>query len=709
MGLELLSPLFLAGLAAAAVPVVIHLIHRRQARILPIATLRFLRQVPARTTRKHRLEEYLLLAARALLIALLALAGARPVLRDAQASGGATAVAIVLDDSFSMGCRRDGVTRFQEASEAVVKVLRTLEPGDRAAVVRTSAPGDAALGSDLTGLARRAGSVRPGRAAPTLGPAVDAALRRLREADEPNRELVIVTDLQARALADLGTIEVEDEGIRVVLVDVGAPDAVNLSVTGVSTGAWAAVAGEEGSVRATIRNSADREATARVTLSIGADSVAHETVTLAAREEREVTLAAAVDVPGAEAGRVSLDPDDLLADDERHFALKVLGRIPVLLVNGDPSPIPYQDEAFFLRAALAPEDLGAAEGAGLARLKTVEPIALADEDLSTYRVVVLANVGALEPRAANRVRAFVRSGGGLLLFTGSRVRAEDWNRTLGREPGALLPGLLSPPVQVGDDPDAVLRVEKPEGGHPLLSGLSPEAVRDFGRIHVRRAFGLETGPREGVVVAAFENGVPFLVEREAGRGRVLLVNASADADWGNLPLRPLFLPLLHRAVRLLSGSEEERRGWTVGDRVAIPPPPPSAPLPEVTDPRGEVARPSPEPAPDGSLPYGPLEVPGIHRVKGSGREGSFLFAANRDPAEGDLRRGSPGIVRDRFGPEGFRLLAGTDDVDLALRRSREGRPLWGALLVAALLLLLFETFFANRVARKRAGNLEETG
>ena len=49
--IQLLSPWFLAGLAAAAVPIVIHLIHRRRARILPIATLRFLRKIPGRTIR----------------------------------------------------------------------------------------------------------------------------------------------------------------------------------------------------------------------------------------------------------------------------------------------------------------------------------------------------------------------------------------------------------------------------------------------------------------------------------------------------------------------------------------------------------------------------------------------------------------------------------------------------------------------------------
>ena len=56
-----------------------------------------------------------------------------------------------------------------------------------------------------------------------------------------------------------------------------------------------------------------------------------------------------------------------------------------------------------------------------------------------------------------------------------------------------------------------------------------------------------------VSFVALAGGEPLIVSRDAGQGRVLLVTTSADADWGNFPLRPLFLPLMHRAVKMLAG------------------------------------------------------------------------------------------------------------------------------------------------------------
>ena len=82
-------------------------------------------------------------------------------------------------------------------------------------------------------------------------------------------------------------------------------------------------------------------------------------------------------------------------------------------------------------------------------------------------------------------------------------------------------------------------------------------------------------------------------------------------------------------------------------------------------------------------------------------EDSRLFAANVRAEEGDLRRSAPDLLQGRFGADRFRYVRGGQDIRETLSRSREGRPLWGWLLGAALLVLLFETLFANRVARRR--------
>ena len=79
--MSFLNPLFLFGLLAAAIPIVIHLFTRRRPREVRFPSLEFLSEVNQSEIRRLRLKQWLLLLLRTLAVASLALAMARPALR----------------------------------------------------------------------------------------------------------------------------------------------------------------------------------------------------------------------------------------------------------------------------------------------------------------------------------------------------------------------------------------------------------------------------------------------------------------------------------------------------------------------------------------------------------------------------------------------------------------------------------------------------
>src|SRR6185503_17997354 len=96
------TPALLAGAALIAVPVVLHLIMRRESQLLKFPALRFVQQRRMVNQHRLRLRQFLLLALRCAIIALLAFALARPTLRGAGSAGkdgAAVATALVFDDS----------------------------------------------------------------------------------------------------------------------------------------------------------------------------------------------------------------------------------------------------------------------------------------------------------------------------------------------------------------------------------------------------------------------------------------------------------------------------------------------------------------------------------------------------------------------------------------------------------------------------------
>ncbi len=133
--MSFLTPLFLFGLAAAAIPVAIHLIRREKPQRIMFSTLRFLKSTTRKLVLFQQIQQWLLLLMRAALIILLVLAFARPLLHQTPMaellSDDPQSVVILIDRSLSM---RAG-ERFARAREEALHALSELESADEAAVV----------------------------------------------------------------------------------------------------------------------------------------------------------------------------------------------------------------------------------------------------------------------------------------------------------------------------------------------------------------------------------------------------------------------------------------------------------------------------------------------------------------------------------------------------------------------------------------------
>src|SRR5918996_1140853 len=101
-GLSFLSPLFLIGAAAAAIPIALHLFFRRTDPVIDFAAMRYLRPAPVEHSRRRRLRELLLLALRVAALCLLAMAFARPYLSQSAAALSAPILVVLVDTSVSM-------------------------------------------------------------------------------------------------------------------------------------------------------------------------------------------------------------------------------------------------------------------------------------------------------------------------------------------------------------------------------------------------------------------------------------------------------------------------------------------------------------------------------------------------------------------------------------------------------------------------------
>src|SRR5436309_5160615 len=129
-----LAPAFLAGLAAVAVPVLIHLINRERKVVVEFPSLMFLQRIPYRSVRRQKIRHILLLLLRCFAVAVVVAAFARPFFERRQvlaATGGARELVVLLDRSSSMGYG----DRWNRARDAARKAFAGLSSADRGTLV----------------------------------------------------------------------------------------------------------------------------------------------------------------------------------------------------------------------------------------------------------------------------------------------------------------------------------------------------------------------------------------------------------------------------------------------------------------------------------------------------------------------------------------------------------------------------------------------
>jgi len=197
------TPLFLIAMTAGLIPVILHMINRQKAQTLPFSTLRFLRLSNQRTRRRKYLHDYLLLLLRVAGLMLIAIGLAQPTInRFGNPLGkntAATDVVLILDNSASMSKVDAGGSRWEAALRVCEQLLDQLGDGDSLALLLTCGPPR----PEIERLHRNHEAVRqvldecrPQSQRADLALRIQAAEKLLVDSPAPNKEILVVTDMQ---------------------------------------------------------------------------------------------------------------------------------------------------------------------------------------------------------------------------------------------------------------------------------------------------------------------------------------------------------------------------------------------------------------------------------------------------------------------------------------------------------------------------------
>ena len=692
--MSFLAPLYLAGFLAISLPLIFHLIRRTPQGKQLFSAVMFLSPSPPRLTRRSRLDQWLLLLLRAAALALLALAFARPFLRQAAnfdlASGAGRQVAILVDTSASM--RQADLWR--DAIREADDVLAGLGPRDQVELFSFSdelvpivRAGDVQAGAEQQRELVRGGvrNLQPGWGATQLGAAL-AQLADILDAQEreeakqtPQREIVLISDLQQGSnLEALQSFDWPDQiqltirrleprsdsnaGLQLITEDTTAGirmDAVRVRVTNAASSAkerfelhWEGAEEQKpietyvppGTTRvvrvprATEGGDADR-VTLRLT---GDDQTFDNTLFVAPAQQQQVSVVYV-------GGDNDDDPDGLLYYLERAL-VDVSGRTFQLAVHGRDTPLRIPESG---------------------------------------RVPLVVATGNVPPERAGELRKYATDGGTILYVLADVADAEALQRLA---------------------PEVALQVREAEVQdyrmlgqvnleHPLFASMADPRFSDFTKVQFWRHRLVEFEDEAAFdVVAKFDNGDPAVLERRLGDGVLLVLTSGWHREDSLLGRSSKFVPMLYAALYRSGALQAAPRQYFVGQAVALHHASTSGRQVVYKPDLGEVS------IAREARSFSDTDQPGLYRVRLGDRE--YPFAVNVPAGESETTPLDPGQL-EQFGVTLSRTMTAEERARIQ-RQMRDvelegSQRLWKWLIVAALGIVITETWLAGRASRLSGG------
>lgn len=566
--MSFLTPFYLLGLLAIAIPIILHLINFRKPQKQSFSTLIFFKQLQRSSMKRLKLKKRLLLALRIALLALLAMALARPAMAPGTGFGfqsGSVLYMVLLENGPAMNQIDERGPLMSTAKQALETLITSADSEDRFLIYNTHGalmmpqelgPEQAnALLDDIEAI--NAGNFTAGR--------LDQLLRRAGSSDRDHRNMYVIArgaDNITLPLQEFEpSFEFDPELMPVTLVRTGGISGNNLGITKINPASSIIAAGRPAGFEVEVRNFG-KEPVFNYTLSMEArgELAGQYQLNLPPGESQSFSFELFPPESGSLTGRAILEGDPLSFDNERYFALDLPETRSITLVQPETQGVNT-------RSWLRPVFEAARRSAGRVALDELNWNELVQQLGSSEPpdAVLLEGVGEIPEFAWNGLSSFIQQGGGLLLFPGENGTPDQLNRFLEQVNAGRYVGLLGDPGRF----ESVARVDRLVRGHPVLDDIFEATENEEIRLELPQIYHYwryDTGGGSAAQRILSTNlGDPLLVEHSFGQGKIFVSAIHSSPGWSDFSVNPLFAPVFFRlGLFAASGEDGGLNQFTLG-------------------------------------------------------------------------------------------------------------------------------------------------
>ncbi|MBK7632161.1 MAG: BatA and WFA domain-containing protein [Ignavibacteriales bacterium] len=692
-----LNPAILFGLLAASIPVIIHLFNLRKLKKIEFSTLSFLKELQKNKIRKIKLKQWILLALRVLVILFIVMAFARPTLQSIKIGGttsaAKTTAVFILDDTFSMSVVDQKGSYFNQAKEIINQVISQLQEGDEAGLILVSNPKlENKLTSNIAELLKNIKQLDLSYTSGDLNSAITIAAQIISESKNFNKEIYILSDFQKNKISNKNVSsdlsELLNKNVKLYSFDLADKDVFNLSVDDLKINNQIFEKDKPVSFSVTITNNSKLDVnSAVVSLFINNERAAQKSFDVEAGQSTIIEIEATPKTTGFIDVTAEIETDEIEQDNKRFANIFIPEKISVGLFFENQNDLQFVDLA--LQTA----------GETKYEIDRKNINQLTSQQLSKYQtIIVSANSITF---GAEKLKSFVQSGGGLILFPSSvpeQIKLNQFYSQLGL-------GINSTFVGKINNSDLKIKFDKTDFNHPVFQNIfQNEEKTKYESPELNAYYKISS---TGNQLISLVDGSSFLSEYRIGKGRAFVFNSTPILSWNDFPIKSIFAPLINKSVAYLSSKERDQNVFIAGEEVNINLKNQNTAQIKITKPDNsdEFINLNENSSRD-YLTYSNTNAAGNYKIY-SGDNLIEDLSINTDPTESKTEYAGESDFEDYLKQinfnGGFTPIAKESNITEKIMQARFGSELWRYFLLVALILALIEMTIARNAKKDLEG------
>ncbi|MDR0327681.1 MAG: BatA domain-containing protein [Planctomycetaceae bacterium] len=719
------ASLFLGGLTAAAVPVLLHLLMQGKPKVTEFPAMILILQKIETHRRNYRFKHIFLMVMRILLFTLLGLALAKPMLKlgglpffskkpdgfmsqvitSLASQDAPIAAAIVIDTSLRMNYMAENKTRLEEAQEFAAWILRQIPQNSNVAVISCE-PETPVFQVDKLAAEDKVKRLQITPLGRPVAEMVQGAAALLAESGLEQCELYVLSDLSIPGWE----IPTSSEALHrykggLSIVDVSAKEPKNSSFQRITLIPETPIAPSSVEIDVQVAHSGPPVTKTIELVLIGTSNDPDAEVVQRSRtvdfpegeSQRSISMELTGIESGTHQGKLRFSTSDALPMDDQYWFTLSMQPPQKVLIFAQP---PVSDTDIYLREALKTVPFAVES-------KPIDELSgMTKSELQEYQAVVLLDPSPLMPGTWKKLAEYADAGFGVGIFLGPHADSLDsFNHTNATEVlGAKL----------------VRQARNPDGDLWLTPGVSPifTPFRSIDMVlsnfpwesqAIYRYWELAELSSRADIAARFSDNRPAIVTQTLGRGCTVMVatpisetadNVAFWNDWTRSDVRWMFMLLAEGIAKHLVGIGSQKSNFTVGEPVVLRPSMQTLPVSCLLGtPQGKSERLTPDPV-RREIVISKTTEPGNYSVRSGGAGQSALnmgFSANIATGETRLQRVEKATLDRHFGAGMYQVVRTPQEIEHNIARRRAGRDIYPAIMLLLVCIFAVEYVFANRI------------